>query len=1032
MKKIKITIFALAVFFVPAVVFAITIVSDKTTIIDGDPAVELSFVHPAWTADLDGILGDAKWIWATDGPSDSYNQQTYLFEKTFTLPTSVANSTLYFAVDNRATVKLNDNIIADSQTGLAYAKETEGAYDVPVNLFTIGENKLSITGVNDAYNGGPRDNPAGILYKLIIGENTPVITLTNPTETEDDGLVDGKGVADKTKFTFSVTATGDPEVKLYVDGTATTFTRTALGEYSMTATFPKGTHNWYFEANKNGLATTTTEVETFTTGYDSIVFLPGIAGSRLYEIVDIESEKCLHDMGDNYFKRWFPFTDCDNSKILLKTDGTSVNHIVTKDVVDVVGGIVPNIYKSFLDDLALWKSAGTIADYSAIPYDWRLSIEQLFERGVKNTDGYIDYSITPLFGEKPYIMSEFKRMAETSDTGKVTIVGHSNGGLLAKELMRRLKLEDKEALADKVIFVAVPEVGTPDAVVSLLHGSNIGPLNGMVSNRAQTREMAQNMPTAYNLLPSAEYYTTQIAHTVPIATFANKPTYVNQRSLYEGAVGSYDELTDFLSGTEVRDTPVYLDLNSPAKANSQLFTKAKTKHEELDVWKPASTTKVVEIAGWGIYTLAGLEYDTETVCLTSHAEYYFFGYRMVCDQYYTTKKLTDVLTINGDATVVSDSAHYLTDKGTEFTEKWWVNFPAYNAEEIDRDHKNILEVNELRQFIKNQITNTETNFNYLSTSKPTNSLPVIKYELHSPLSISLYDDEGKHTGLSATEEAEENIPGTYYREIGNTKYIIVPANIAHHLVLEGYAEGSFSLDIEKKDGDTTLAETSFSAIPSKIGTIVKLDVPANSDIISPNALSPLQIDFNGDNITDVSMIAKPNQETVYDVTPPDVSISFDQANKKLVFVGKDNYSNTTVTANQNSSIITDEAGNTTELIFSKYKIKAKKIELIISTIKQNGVVISNIPIPLTYKWNMEGKKEQTFKTLASYVKTKNTIIETHYRPKKNQTVVMTKPQDLNDDEDDKDDVDMRPTKEKLEGIHLVELKVEGGIIKVGY
>jgi pimeloyl-ACP methyl ester carboxylesterase len=867
----------------------------------------------------------------------------------------------------------------------------------------------------------------------------PVITLTNPNEIEDDGLQDAKGVADKTNFTFSVTATGVDSVNLWVnDGTATKSYSLAQAEniYTFTSAFPKGKYGYHFEANGGAVRFPAEGELKFTTGYDNVIFLPGVAGSRLYEsYIAMDSEHCLTDTGDNYLKRWLPKTDCDNTKLLLDQYGESIKDIVTKDVINevITPEAGPNIYKSFLDDLASWKSAGTIADYSAIPYDWRLSLGDLFTKGVKNADGYIDYKIRPDIDHEPYIMSEFKRMAETSDTGKVTIIGHSNGGLLAKELMRRLKLEDKEILADKVIFVAVPEVGTPDAVVSLLHGSNIGPLNGIISNRAQTREIAQNMPTTYNLLPSAEYYTTQTGRTVPIATFDDSLTFANQKRDYGYVLTNYGELTNFLLGTEVRPTPDYYKLNLPAKANEGLLTSAKWKHEELDAWTPASTTKVIEIAGWGIDTIAGIKYEEEATCVRSHAVRTIFTYTEICDVYATSTKLTDVLTVNGDETVVSDSAHYLVNKGTANSDRWWVDLPAYNfGPTLDRTHKNILEIENLRTFIKNQITNITESLNFVSTTKPTDSRPIIKYELHSPLSLNLYNGEGKHTGLSITGEIEENIPGTYYREIGDTKYIIAPADIVQHLVLEGYAEGSFSLDIEKKDGDTILAETSFSAIPSKIGTIVKLDVPVNSDIISPNALSPLQIDFNGDNIIDVSMTAKPNQETVYDVTPPDVSVSFDQVNKKLVFVGKDNYSNTTVTVNQNSSIITDEAGNTTELVFSKYKTKAKKIELVISTIKQNGVVISNTPIPLTYKWNTEKKKEQTFKTLASYVETNNTAIETHYRPKKNQTVVMTKPQDLNDDEDDKDDVDTRPTKEKLAGIHLIELKVEGGIIKAGY
>ena len=71
------------------------------------------------------------------------------------------------------------------------------------------------------------------------------------------------------------------------------------------------------------------------------------------------------------------------------------------------------------------------------------------------------------------------------------------------------------------------------------------------------------------------------------------------------------------------------------------------------------------------------------------------------------------------------------------------------------------------------------------------------------------------------------------------------------------------------------------------------------------------------------------------------------------------------------------------------------------------------------------------KTLASYTKAATSTVETHYRPKKGVTVVMTTPIDL-DDNDDGDEVDLRATKEKLSGIHLIKLKVSGVKVVVLY
>jgi len=161
--------------------------SDATTMVGTAPAVVLSYINPAWTADLDGLHDPLKndgtsdgsqWIWATDGPTHPETEQTYVFEKRFTLNAIPVSSTLYFAVDNHATIRLNGHLIADS---IGFAKETEGVYLVPPEDFILGENILSITATNDALTPDPQANPAGILFKLVEGTNT-ARTLSAPAQ----------------------------------------------------------------------------------------------------------------------------------------------------------------------------------------------------------------------------------------------------------------------------------------------------------------------------------------------------------------------------------------------------------------------------------------------------------------------------------------------------------------------------------------------------------------------------------------------------------------------------------------------------------------------------------------------------------------------------------------------------------------------------------------------------------------------------------------------------------------------------------
>lgn len=78
-----------------------------------------------------------------------------------------------------------------------------------------------------------------------------------------------------------------------------------------------------------------------------------------------------------------------------------------------------------------------------------------------------------------------------------------------------------------------------------------------------------------------------------------------------------------------------------------------------------------------------------------------------------------------------------------------------------------------------------------------------------------------------------------------------------------------------------------------------------------------------------------------------------------------------------------------------------------------------------------GNSTAQFKTLASFAKAATSSTETHFRPKKGITTIMTTPLDLDEGEDG-DDVDMRAIKEKLPGVHLVKLTTMRGMMSVSY
>ncbi len=144
----------------------------------------------------------------------------------------------------------------------------------------------------------------------------------------------------------------------------------------------------------------------------------------------------------------------------------------------------------------------------------------------------------------------------------------------------------------------------------------------------------------------------------------------------------------------------------------------------------------------------------------------------------------------------------------------------------------------------------------------------LRYELHSPLTLNLYDDQGRHTGISTTTgQVEEQIPGTYYKEWGHVKYIFTDASTSAHIIMNGYAAGIFTFNVDQLVGNSIIASTTFKDIPTTASTTVSIDV--QSDI---STLSSLRIDKNRDGLVDQTLIPKLNDIATVDTTAASTSV----------------------------------------------------------------------------------------------------------------------------------------------------------------
>ena len=117
-------------------------------------------------------------------------------------------------------------------------------------------------------------------------------------------------------------------------------------------------------------------------------------------------------------------------RLFLNPDGTSIETgIYTRDIIDESNSLplTPpplfgfNIYKNFMSFMDGLVASSTIREWRAFPYDWRMDLSDVVAHGALLADGsFLD------------IVAGIEDLARTSATGKVTIIGHSNGGLLGK------------------------------------------------------------------------------------------------------------------------------------------------------------------------------------------------------------------------------------------------------------------------------------------------------------------------------------------------------------------------------------------------------------------------------------------------------------------------------------------------------------------------------------------------------------------------------------------------------------------------
>ena len=566
----------------------------------------------------------------------------------------------------------------------------------------------------------------------------------------------------------------------------------------------------------------------------NVLFLPGIEGSRLYTRNNLGVEESV----------WEPSIITSISNLALNSDGSSQHIIYTRDLVDYLYGIrslgdVYGPFKDFMNDLV---SKGTITAWKAFPYDWRYDVQDIVTNGTLT--GNSTGSLT-----RTYLQDTIQALASTSPTEKVTIVAHSNGGLLAKALAIELQKEGKIHLLDKIILIGSPQFGTPTSIGALLNGDGqTDGIGGLIMYGGTVRTVSATMPGMFGLLPTAAYFTHDLD--APVLFAIN--TLNNLYEKYFGpALHSVQSLESFVTNAGgINNNFPASDLHTPLTLSDTIFQKESATHALLDSWVPPADVTVTAISGWGKLTPFQYTYSSSDKKYLTCFRVGLLGTNCTYS-YQVHHAVTN--TESGDNTVVSSTATGDT------AQQYYFNAKTFSADKLGEiGHGDLTSAAPIQILIKNLLANTDSAIPYISKTIPDGGLrPLSVVSVHSPVNIIVNDSSGNQTGIFPVPGhpdifyKKELIPGSSVQILDDEKYVYLPEDQSYTISLQGYDAGATTLDIGTINSSGVATTTlEFPDIPTTASTTANFSITVPSDAnLAPMLPTEIPVDIFGDGST---------------------------------------------------------------------------------------------------------------------------------------------------------------------------------------
>ncbi|MCX6717676.1 MAG: hypothetical protein NTU76_03315 [Candidatus Taylorbacteria bacterium] len=500
-----------------------------------------------------------------------------------------------------------------------------------------------------------------------------------------------------------------------------------------------------------------------------VIIIPGIMSSYLNRNSYDHVEVWL-----NLAKALIPGDDSYLDELTLDEFGQpDLTHSVSlpTDIFREIGG--KKFFGGLINEL---KNSGYVEneDLFVFPYDWRLDIRDS-----------VDNSYSPLITS---LKDKIDKVLLQTGAEKVDIIAHSMGGLLSKYYIEHYG----QGKIDKFIDIATPHLGAPSALKALTYGDDIGIKLGFLGlNPLKVQEISQNFPSAYQLLPSQNYFST---------SSPDYNYYVYDMGDYDGdgVTGrlSYDQTKEFLKNTG---------------RNSLVMDSSIDIHDDLDNVNPADFgVQAYNIVGCGTPTLGKI---------------FTLGKQNDEDPQY------DIAYISGDGTVPQRSAEAMP------------SLKQYYVSKVD--HGTMPSTNGIKELVNSILLGVENNFNYASSANVSTTTDDCKLpngtflSFHSPVALHIYDSFGNHAGPNTEGDLEENIPDIAYDIIDGNKFAYLPDGHNYRIELKATESGSFSSHIKKIENGNIVSTSYFNDIPLA-GTSTTAEIDMES--LTPEII----LDITGD------------------------------------------------------------------------------------------------------------------------------------------------------------------------------------------